>query len=483
MTAAHSVDKGLLKRSDSIQPNRPNSVDKASSRSAGDTTPSRRGSKSTTRQSRSWASLTTTSMSQSPSRRHSDNTSFGDLSARSTRNASSLPHQDDNLITYRKGATRLAKPCKVLPPPPMYKEEVRGKRHGYVAAIATEIELGQPALDKDVYDPDRLEIRNEPSYAAGKTSREIAEDVQKVVLQRCKLTQNVSAIPKKTWTDPILHQNPDVTYSGQRQPNPPGMEDAAGLMTDRMTVLQTHWIGIPRRTHNSEHAPQDLTDPVLHRHGRAELFVDAVCAKKQIAKQDAAERGGRFLSHSSRPVALTDGELRHARAGKFAHDMSGMLTTNIAGREDLVPGGHAPYLSCDRPASADYQTMNSKRLLRSFERGLQPVETKKTSSSLEFLESMGHLDDKEDPLTLPPTRTHLLGDSARGGSSVRGRAALRQAAGDNHTPPQVDCGGRIPSSTRRRSQSLRSIGSAASARSLASDRRGSSGTSDNPAWR
>jgi len=373
---------------------------------------------------------TATPRSVTPSRRNTD-TAFN----RDVLDGDVTPRCEDVGNRFRRGCIRLRKPQET-PPPPVLVEFKSGKKQGYVAADTTEINLGMRIADTDIHDPCKSELRKEQPLPAGKASRDIAVAANKLEFQR---GGPASTHMFKSFTDPVTHLNYDFAYAGVREPNPPGMEDAAGLMTGQLTLQKCRWFTVARGLGAGEYSPRitgTMSADPLNDNERGHS------RKKGSVNPDARKSRTGFLSHVSKIVELTDDELREIRKGRQSYNNAGQWQNNVAGLEDLLPGAWAPCLKCDIPASVEYQQSNSKRLLQPFERrvhvsGDRPLISKKSTSSDAFLQCLVDPKNDEDSAK-PPAEA-----SARQIGASASCASLRAPADGARGPPKSARGGRV----------------------------------------
>jgi len=256
-----------------------------------------------------------------------------------------------------------------------------GKRGGYEQRFASAGDIIRMAP------PDRLSQlrRSDPSTCkeAGKTSLESAlHDLSAYFVDQGGVRH--ALLRPVAQTDPVTHVHREgEVLTACRDTTPRGLEDAAGVTSKRLRYLETDIVtqgefcerpGLTRVGDGASQVLLEIANDVKHG-GQTSAVLTRVNRGVRVFKDRHNTMSGVHTTHAPGPQSA--GNWRHEvpeeklnmwhRERGHLMDGDGKWHVNIAGHEDLLPGGTRPHLSCDRPPTFYYTAQNNKRELAHWE--------------------------------------------------------------------------------------------------------------------
>jgi len=243
------------------------------------------------------------------------------------------------------------------------EKRTRGKRSGYVGGVHdTSVELGSDENYRDGR-PTRFDPASMNKWA-GLSSKTIANN-EVAATAICENREKPKS-SRQAFTDPITHTGPDSAIVSVND-----QSAGAGVSSGRLTYMRSTCITLPRGVAKAEFTPFVKTDPILHKTAiaGAGAFADFRANNQGLRHFGFTSRASQVcVSGSSKLDHLTEEELHDIARGKQVRDGTGRWSHNVAGHADMLRGGTAPYMKCEKPATDAYQLESAKRKLLAFER-------------------------------------------------------------------------------------------------------------------
>jgi len=170
-------------------------------------------------------------------------------------------------------------------------------------------------------------------------------------------TKNSKAVHQAA-TDPLTHTVQDTGDEDHHRDMQRKCEGAAGVLTDRLTYLNSCVLTTQPTIAKSVLNKNDRTDPISHGFSQP----DTGRPTPRVAGSDS------ILAHSSQRLPTPSKEFaRELVRGKLVR-APGEFIYNHAGEGDLLPGGTKSHQKADCPSSERHKLENDRRYLARFER-------------------------------------------------------------------------------------------------------------------